>query len=142
VARGEQALEVGLAGDRRLPPIQPIAVAVIVLLAAGGIDIASYIPREAPRAPIIALLAAAGALLVLNAVLLARIEPFNWRVFRIVAGAYLIVYLIVLGTLEYVFVYDDTHGGQLVILTLMLLVFSLNLPLLLGFSVARFQAPE
>ena len=43
--------------------------------------------------------------------------------------------------LEYVFIYDHTRGSQLLILTGMLLVFAANIPLLLGFSVARFQEP-
>ena len=45
------------------------------------------------------------------------------------------------GMLEYAFVYDGTSGSQLVILTAMLVVFAINIPLLLGFSVARFQDP-
>jgi hypothetical protein len=40
-----------------------------------------------------------------------------------------------------VFIYDHTRGSQLVILTAMLAVFAVNIPLLLGFSVARFQDP-
>jgi hypothetical protein len=42
--------------------------------------------------------------------------------------------------LEYVFIYDHTRGTQLLILTLMLVVFAVNIPVLIGFSVARFQA--
>jgi hypothetical protein len=129
-------------GDGPLPPIQPIAITIIVLLAIGGIDIASYLPREAPRAPIVALLAAAALLLIVNAVLVARIEGLNHHVLKQVGGWYLLVYLLVLGMLEYVFIYDHTSGTQLLILSGMLVVFALNLPLLLAFSVARFQPPE
>jgi uncharacterized membrane protein len=49
---------------------------------------------------------------------------------------------VIAGMLEYVFVYDHTRGTQLVILSLMLFVFALNIPMLLGFSVARFQEPD
>lgn len=129
-------------GDTRLPPIQQIAIATIVLIVIGGIDIASYLPRHAPQGPTIALLAAAAALLALNATLLARISPFNWRLFRQVAGWALLAYVVIGGMLEYVFVYDHTRGSQLVILTGMLAVFMLNIPLLLGFCVARFQTPD
>jgi hypothetical protein len=38
-----------------------------------------------------------------------------------------------------VFIYDHTRGSQLLILSLMLVVFAVDIPLLLGFSVARFQ---
>jgi hypothetical protein len=136
--RGEQPVP----GDAKLPPIQQIAVAIVALIVIGGIYTASYLPRHAPRAPVVALLAAAAALLVVEALLLARIRPFNWRIFRVVGGWYLLVYVLIVGMLEYVFVYDHVSGSQLVLLSAMLVVFALNLPLLLAFSVARFQAPD
>jgi hypothetical protein len=60
-------------------------------------------------------------------------------VFRLVAGWVLVAYLVIAGMLEYVFIYDGTRGTQLLILSLMLAVFAVNIPMLLGFSVARFQ---
>ena len=129
-------------GDAKLPPVQQIAVAVLALIVIGGIYTASHLPRHVPPGPTIGLLAAAALLLALNAVLLSRIEPFNWRVFRQVAGWVLLAYAVIAGMLEYVFVYDHTRGTQLLILTLMLVVFALDIPVLLGFSVARFQAPD
>ena len=129
-------------GDTPLPPIQQIAMAVMVLIVIGGIYTVAYLPRHVPQGPTIALLIAAGVLLALNTVLLSRISPFNWRVFRQVAGWVLAAYVVIAGMLEYVFVYDHTRGTQLVILSLMLFVFALNIPMLLGFSVARFQEPD
>jgi hypothetical protein len=41
--------------------------------------------------------------------------------------------------IEYAFVYDDTRGTQLVILTLMLVLFMLNVPVLAAFTVARYE---
>jgi len=128
--------------ERPMPPIQPISVAVLVLIVAGGIYTAAHLPRHVPEGPTIGLLAAAVVLLVTNAVLLARIEDFAWRIFRVVAGWVALAYLIIAGMLEYVFVYDHTRGTQLLILTGMLLVFAVNIPLLLAFSVARFQEPD
>jgi hypothetical protein len=129
-------------GDAKLPPVQQIAVAVLALIVIGGIYTASHLPRHVPSGPTIGLLVAAALLLALNAVLLSRIEPFNWRVFRQVAGWVLLAYAVIAGMLEYVFIYDHTRGTQLLILTLMLAVFAVNIPMLLGFSVARFQAPD
>jgi hypothetical protein len=125
--------------ERRLPPIQQIAVAVLALIVIGGIYTAAHLPRHVPQGPTIALLCAAAVLLAVNAVLLSRIEGFAWGTFRLVAGWVLVAYLVIAGMLEYVFVYDHTRGTQLVILTLMLVVFAVNIPLLIGFSVARFQ---
>jgi hypothetical protein len=127
--------------ERRLPPVQQLSVASLVLVIVGGIDMAGHIPRHAPQGPVVALLAAAAAVLALNATLLARVGPFNWRIFRQVAGWAALAYVVIAGMLEYVFIYDHTRGSQLVILTGMLLVFAANIPLLLGFSVARFQEP-
>ena len=128
--------------ERPMPPIQPIAIAVLALIVIGGVYTAAHLPRHVPEGPTIGLLAAASILLGVNAVLLARIEHFAWRIFRMVAGWVLLAYLVIAGMLEYVFVYDHTRGAQLVILTLMLLVFAVNIPLLLAFSVARFQEPD
>ena len=129
------------APERQLPPIQQIAVAVLVLIVIGGIYTASHLPRHVPQGPTIALLVAAVVLLAVNGVLLSRIEGFAWRTFRLVAGWVLAAYVVIAGMLEYVFVYDHTRGTQLLILTLMLAVFAVNIPMLLAFSVARFQDP-
>jgi hypothetical protein len=128
--------------ERPLPPIQQIAVAVLVLIVVGGIYTASHLPRHVPQGPTIALLGAAVVLLAVNVSLLARIEGFAWRVFRLVSGWVFLAYLVIAGMLEYVFIYDHTRGTQLVILSLMLAVFAVDIPILLGFSVARFQDPN
>ena len=128
--------------ERQLPPIQQIAVATIALIVIGGIYTAAHLPRHVPQGPTIALLAAAIVLLATNVVLLARIEPFAWRIFRVVTAWVFGAYIVIAGMLEYVFVYDHTRGTQLLILTAMLAVFAVNIPLLLGFSVARYQDPD
>jgi hypothetical protein len=132
----------GDADERALPPIQPIAIAIFVLVVSGGVYTAAHLPRHVPQGPTIALLSAAVVLLVLNASLLSRIEGFAWGRFRQVAGWVLAAYVVIAGMLEYVFVYDHTRGTQLLILTAMLAVFAVNIPLLLGFSVARYQDPD
>jgi hypothetical protein len=128
--------------ERRLPPIQQVAVVVLALIVIGGIYTAAHLPRHVPQGPTVALLAAAVVLLAVNISLLARIEGFAWKVFRLVAGWVFLAYLVIAGMLEYVFIYDHTHGSQLLILSLMLAVFAVDIPLLLGFSVARFQDPD
>ena len=127
--------------ERRLPPIQQIAVATIVLIVIGGVYTAAHLPRHVPQGPTVALLVAAAGLLALNITLLARIEDFAWGVFKQVTVWVFAAYVVIAGMLEYVFVYDHTRGTQLLILSLMLAVFALDIPLLLGFSVARYQDP-
>ena len=124
---------------RRLPPIGELAILTIAVVVAGGVYLASYLPRHAPLGPAYTFLGVAAALLVVNVVLLARIRPFAWDRFFLVARWALVGYLIFAGILEYVFVLDGTRGGLLVVLTLMLTVYAFDIPLLLAFSVARYQ---
>jgi hypothetical protein len=124
---------------RRLPPIAPLAVATMAFVIAGGIYVAAYLPRHAPLGPAAGLLAAAGAVLIVNIVLLRRLREFAWDTFFLVGSWALAAYAIVAGMLEYVFVLDHTRGSLLVVMTLMLAVFAIDVPLLLAFSVARYQ---
>jgi hypothetical protein len=81
----------------------------------------------------------AAALQLVNAFLLARLREFAWARFRQVAGWSLLAYAVIGGMIEYAFVYDHTRGTQLVILTLLLALFMLNVPVLIAFTVARYQ---
>jgi hypothetical protein len=51
-------------------------------------------------------------------------------------------YVVITGMLFYVFVRDGTRGTQLVLVTLMLACYGLTIPMLLAFSVARYQPPD
>ena len=128
---------------RRLPPIAEIAIAALALIVVGGITLASRLPRPAPLPLLVALLAVAAALVLADAVLLARLREFAWPVFFQVAKWSLLAYAVMYGILEFTFVYDHVTGSTLVVLTLMLVVFAVDVPLLFGFSVARYaKAPE
>ena len=133
--------EVRVAGavDQRLPPVTEVAIASMALIVIGGIWIASHLPHHVPLGPAVALLAASAALIAVNVVSLRRVRSFNWDVFFLVAKWAALAYAITAGMLEYVFVKDGTSGGQLVVLTLSLVVYAIHVPLLMGFTVARFQ---
>lgn len=121
------------------PPIPAVCVASMALILVSGIYLASYLPREAPLGPAVGLVVASGAALVAAVVLVARIRHFAWASFFTVVKWSSLAYAVIAGLLEYVFVYDGTRGSMLILLTLSLLVFAVDIPLLLGFSVARFQ---
>jgi hypothetical protein len=123
----------------RLPPVTELGVASMALIVAGGIWIVSHLPQDVPLGPAWALLGASAALMVINVVWLRRAPSFNWRVFFGVARWALLAYAITAGMLEFVFVNDGTGGGQLVVLSLSLVVYAVHVPLLIGFTVARFQ---
>lgn len=124
---------------RRLPPVAEVAVVTLALIVVGGVYTASHLPRHVPLGPAIGLLAAAVLLLAGNVIALARVRDFAWDKFRLVAGWALAAYLVIAGMLAYVFVLDHTRGAQLAVLLGMLAVFAVDIPLLLGFSVARYQ---
>jgi len=135
----------GALSERRLPPIAELAVAAMILVVIGGIYLAAQIPGDVPLAPAVALLIAAGVLVLVNLAALGRIGDFAWRTFRTVFGWALLAYLVIAGMIEYAFISDGTRGGPLVVLSLMLAVFAVDIPLILAFSVARYQpvdAPE
>jgi type III secretory pathway component EscS len=123
---------------RRLPPIAEIAVAAMALIIVGGITLASRMPRPAPLPLLVALLAVAAVLVLADVVLLARLREFAWPLFFQVAKWSLLAYAVMYGMLEFTFLYDHVGGSTLVVLTLMLIVIAVDVPLLFGFSVARY----
>jgi hypothetical protein len=128
--------------DRRLPPVSQLGIASMVLTIVSVIYLASYIPKQPSLWPAVVLMAGADLLLAVNLVLLSRIRPFAWRTFRQVSGWTLVAYAVIAGMLEFVFLYDDVRGGELVLMTLALATFAGNVPLLLGFGVARYQPAD
>jgi hypothetical protein len=125
--------------ERRLPPVAELAVFSMALVIVSGIYLAAHLPHRPPLAPAEGLLAAAGVLLVADAVVVSRLSPFNWEVFFRVGGWALLAYGVIAGMLEFIFVFDHTRGASLVVFTLSLVVFAIDVPLLLAFSVARYQ---
>jgi len=128
--------------ERRLPPVTQLGAASLAFVATGVIYVAAYLPKRAPLGIAIACLAVAAALLLANAVLLSRAPGFAWwRFFQVVRWG-LLAYVIVGGMLEYTFLYDHTHGAVLAVMTCMLVLFVVNVPLLLAFTVARYQTVQ
>jgi hypothetical protein len=119
--------------------VTQLGAASMAFVAAGVIVVAAYLPKHAPLAAPIACLAVAAALLALNFVLLARTSGFAFGRFFQVMRWGLAAYAVVAGMLEYTFLYDHTRGAVLAIMTCMLVLFMVNVPLLMAFTVARFE---
>lgn len=128
--------------ERKLPPVTELAIATLVMIVAGGIYLSSNIPGEVSLAPAIALLCGGAAALLLNVLLLSRVSGFAWGRFTTVFRWVLLAYVIVAGMLEYVFVYDHVKGGTLVVLSAMLVVFAINVPFVISFTVARYATDD
>jgi hypothetical protein len=128
--------------EPRYPPVTELGMASLALIVAGGIYLASHIPNHVPLAPAIVLLAVSALLLVINMILLSRVKEFDWERFFQVAKWSLLAYVVIAGMIEYVFLRNHTRGGPLVILTLSLVIFAIHVPILVGFTVARFYNRE
>jgi hypothetical protein len=125
--------------ERRLPPVQQLGVASMILTIVSVIWLASYIPKHPPLTVSVVLMILAGAVMATNLTMLSRVQEFAWQTFRAVAGWTLVAYIVIAGMLEFVFLYDHVRGSVLLLMTLSLVSFAVNVPLLLGFGVARYQ---
>ena len=81
-------------------------------------------------------------LLAINLLLLSRVQDFAWGRFFDVAKWALLAYTVIAAMIEYAFVRDHLSGGPLIVLTLSLVVFAVHVPLLIGFTVARYADSE
>lgn len=135
-----------MTGDRPRPasppPVAAIAVGALSLIVVGGIYLAAHIPGPVSLAPAYGLLGAAVVLVGVDAGLLLRLPQFAWHRFFQVGRWALLAYAISAGMLEYVFLLDGVPAPELVLLTLMLLVYAIDIPLILAFTVARYQAAD
>jgi hypothetical protein len=124
---------------RKLPPVTELGVVSMALIVAGGISIAAKLPQDVPLTLPILFLTASSLVMVANLAGLARTPGFNWDAFFDVAKWALVAYAVIAGILEFVFINDGVRGGVLVVLTLSLVVYAVHVPLLIGFTVARYQ---
>ena len=124
--------------ERRLPPVTEIGMLSLALIVAGGIYLSAHLPKHVPLTPAIVLLVLSAALLVGNLVALSRVEGFAWGRFLEVGKWALLAYAITAGLIEFSFVHNDLRGGPLVVLSLSLVVYAVHVPMLIGFTVARY----
>lgn len=124
--------------ERRLPPVTQVGMTSLALIVAGGIYLSAHLPNHVPLGPAVALLAASALLLIGNLVALRRVDGFAWDRFIGVAKWALLAYAITAGLIEYAFVRNDLSGGPLVVLSLSLVVYAVHVPMLIGFTVARY----
>ena len=128
--------------ERRLPRVAEVLVGSMALVIVSGIYLASHLPHRASLLPVTILLALSGVLVISALALIARLRNFAWVSFFQVWRWAMIAYLVIGGILEFVFIFDHTRGSMLAVFTLSLLIFAIDVPLLLAFSVARYQDPS
>jgi hypothetical protein len=121
-----------------LPPVTQVGMVSLALIVAAGIYLSAHLPKHVPLTPAVVLLAASALLLAGNLAALTRVTGFAWQRFLQVARWALLAYAFIAGMIEYVFLRNHTSGGPLVVLTLALVVFAVHVPVLIGFTVARY----
>lgn len=124
----------------RFPPVAETGVAALVLIVIGGIYMASYAPRRPSLALPVTLAAASAAMLVAALVMLARSRQLAWNKFFLVGRWTLLSYVIAAGLIEFAFVRDHMRGSALTLVSIMLVLFALIVPLIISFTVARYQS--
>ena len=127
--------------DRRLPPVAELTVASVALMVAGGVYLAAHLPTLPPLGPAVGSLAGGGVLTLVAMGLLARVRPFAWRTFFLVMGWAIVAYAVIAGLLALVFIYDHTQGATLAVLVATLVVFAVDVPMIVAFTVARYTDP-
>jgi hypothetical protein len=128
-----------MTGERKFPPVTQVGMVSLALIVAGGIYLSAHLPQHVPLGPAVALLVASLLLLVGNLLSLTRVDGFAWNRFFQVGKWALLAYAVSAGLIEYTFVRNDLSGGPLVVLTLSLIVYAVHVPMLIGFTVARYD---
>lgn len=127
------------AGDLKVSPITACMVGSIVssILALG--IIITYMPEPAPLWGPLMWDGIGAVLTVASITQIARKQRFNRKLFFKVAKWAFLYILVLSGMGEYIIVFDGSRGETLVIMTITLLFFLFNIPMLWGFSVARHE---
>ena len=128
----------------RLPPVDLLAMVSLGLIVIGGIFMASNVPKTPSLVLPWTLFAVSAAIFVWNMYSL-RILDKSERARFVQYGKWgLLAYIIEGGFLMYVFISDGVRGGSLAVLLGMLALFMLNVPLLIAFTVVKFNggAPQ
>ncbi len=125
-----------------LPPVTEVCVAAMSVIIVGGIYMASHLPNAAATTLPVIVIVAGFLLIGWNVIALSRLREFSWSSFWLVGRWALLAYVVIGGMLAFVFVRDGTRGTQLVLVVLMLIAYALIIPMLLAFSVARYQPPD
>jgi len=124
--------------QRALPPVTAVGMTSLALVVIGGIYLTAKIPGHVPLAPAIVLLVLSVLLMAGNALSLGRVKGFAWATFAHVFRWAGLAYLVSAAMIEYAFLRNGLRGGPLVVLTLSLLVYTIHVPFLIAFTVARY----
>ena len=141
MSAGPAAAAARPAADRRFPPVAELAIGSLALVVVGGILMASYVPRRPPLGAPAVLTAVSATLILTGVCLLSRLRPFAWGRFFLAFRWALLAYVISAGMIGFAFVRDHTRGAPLALVVVMLVIFALDVPVIIAFTVARYSSP-
>jgi hypothetical protein len=130
-----------LAARRLFPPVAELTTVSLALVVVGGILMASYAPRRPPLGVPVALAVAGAVLLLVSGYLTSRLRQFAWGRFSLVFRWALLAYVISAGMIAFAFVKDHVRGAPLALVLVMLVIYALDVPLVIAFTVARYALP-
>jgi hypothetical protein len=122
-----------------LPPVAQLGITALILVVASGIYLAAGAGRRLNVVPAVVALSLAVLVVAAAAILLGRVKQFAWSKFRMVCGWALLEYAVIAGILVYVFSLDHIPTSTLTLLILSLVIFAVDIPMMFGFAVARYQ---
>lgn len=125
--------------NRKMPPVVGLGMAALSLAVIGGVLVAAQIGTEPSLVLPRVLVTVALVLEAVAVVMMVRVRPFAWAVFRKVFGVALCAYIVQSGIIGWTFVKNDVPSGPFVVLTGGLVVFATIDPLMIAFTVARYQ---
>jgi len=126
-------------GERGFPPVAQLATASLGLVVIGAVVMVSEMFDKPSLAVPVALVALSVLCLAAGVVLLVRQRGFAWPTFTLVGRWALLAYLVSAGLIEFTFLHNHVGGATLLVLTLMLLIYVIDIPLIISFTVARYQ---
>jgi hypothetical protein len=126
---------------RRFPPVAELTIVSLALVVIGGILMASYVPRRPPLGVPVTLTVISAALFLTSVFLLSRLQQFAWPRFFVVFRWALLAYVISAGMIGFAFIYDHTRGAPLALVLVMLVIFAVDVPLIIAFTVAQYSSP-
>lgn len=124
---------------RSMPPVIGLGMAALTLAIIGGVLIASQIGTELSLGLPSVLVVVALVVEVVAVAIMIRISPFAWGLFGKVFGVALCAYLVQSGIIGWTFVKNDVPARPFIVLTGGLVVFATVVPLMIAFTVARYQ---
>jgi len=116
-------------------------MAALTLAVVGGIVVAAQFGVEGASLTLPATFVGAGLGVEIAAVVvMGTIRPFAWARFRQVFLIALAAYVLQSGIIEWTFINNDVPGRPAVVLTCGLVVFATVVPLMIAFTVARYES--